>query len=224
MAAFRNARERRLWLLAAILVGAIYGSAYFVQFLLDALRSRGVLEAAIWSALLVAAAAGLALLVRQRPGRWEVALLLVAAAIYALWLRELRIIQERIHLIEYGALGALAYAALRERWQQAARPPTIESMSAAPPPPPRRRWQRWPTLWAILIAAAAGWGDELVQGLLPNRVYDLRDVATNAEAAALCVLVVAARDRLRSHAARRRLATSLVEPHGDGAAPTAAIE
>ena len=202
MARFRTPRERRLWLLAAILVVVIYGSAYFVQFLFDALRERGVLEATIWSAFGLIAAVGLGAVSRARPGGWEVALLAAAAGVYLLWLRQLHIIQERIHLIQYGALGGLVYAALRERWQT-----------------PIRRWQRWPAVCAVLIAGAAGWGDELVQGILPNRHYDLRDVATNAEAAALFVLVVAARHRLRAERARRQSIHASTTAAPDGSAP-----
>jgi lipid-A-disaccharide synthase-like uncharacterized protein len=189
---FRTPRERRLWLLTTGVVLLIYASAYFVVFLLDALRARGLLAATIWGGVVVVGAAALAFLVRARPGRWEVALLAAAAGAYLLLLRHLQIIQERIHLIEYGLVGGLAYAALLERWPD-------EGAAAAAAHRPR--WQRWPAAWAILIAGAAGWGDELVQALLPNRYYDLRDVVTNAEAAALLVLVLAARRKLRASAA-----------------------
>lgn len=195
MPRFRAPRERRLWLLAAGVVLFIYAAAYFVQFMLDALRTRGLLAAAVWGTVIVAAAAGAAFVVRERPGRWEVALLFAAAGAYLLFLRRLDIIQERIHLVEYGAVGGLAYAALCERWQSAA-----VGAGGTSVPTDRPRWQQWPALWAILIATAAGWGDELVQAVLPNRHYDLRDVATNAEAAALLVLVLAARRKLRAPA------------------------
>ena len=192
MPRFRTPRERRLWLLAAAVVLFIYASAYFVRFALDALRERGLLAGSIWGLVLVAAAAGAAFVIRQRPGRWEVALLFAAAGAYLLLLRRLHIIQERIHLVEYGAVGGLAYAALCERWGYA------NGTTISAPLDPRRWWQRIPAVSAILIAAAAGWGDELVQALLPNRYYDLRDVLTNAEAAALLVLVLAARRKLRA--------------------------
>ncbi|HXT49701.1 MAG TPA: hypothetical protein VN811_01590 [Thermoanaerobaculia bacterium] len=193
MPRFRTSRERRLWQLALAVVLFIYASAYFVRFALDALRERGLLAGSIWGLVLVAAAAGVAFVVRQRPGRWEVALLFVAGGAYLLLLRRLHIIQERIHLLEYGAVGGLAYAALCERWGHAKAAAASPALTA-----PRRWWQRIPAMWAILIAGAAGWGDELVQALLPNRYYDIRDVATNAEAAALLVLVLAARRKLRA--------------------------
>ena len=40
--------------------------------------------------------------------------------------------------------------------------------------------------------AAIGYGDELLQGILPGRYYDLRDVAMNALGAVLGILVLAA--------------------------------
>ncbi len=40
-----------------------------------------------------------------------------------------------------------------------------------------------PALAAIIITVALGWVDEAIQAILPNRVYDLRDVGTNAVAA-----------------------------------------
>ena len=52
-------------------------------------------------------------------------------------------------------------------------------------------WRRFPALAAGVLNAAVGWGDELVQGVLPNRVYDLRDVLLNAIAGALVVTVAA---------------------------------
>ncbi|HEV8241174.1 MAG TPA: hypothetical protein VGS57_17550 [Thermoanaerobaculia bacterium] len=189
MSRFRTSRERLLWMICAGVVLAIYASAYFVQLLLQPLRDRGLLGAAIWGTVIVASSAGIAFLVRQRPRRWEVALLFAAAGAYLLFLRHLDIIQERLHLVEYGVVGGLAYAALCERW-------AVDR--AAGVAGERPRWQRWPAAWAILIATAAGWGDELVQALLPNRYYDLRDVATNAEAAALLVAVLAARRKLRA--------------------------
>jgi hypothetical protein len=48
---------------------------------------------------------------------------------------------------------------------------------------------------------AAGWIDELIQGLLPTRYYDLRDVAFNAAAGLLALLAryALAHERLGAH-------------------------
>ena len=47
MARFRSARERRLWLAVAAAVVALLAALYPLQFVLDALRERNLLRAAI---------------------------------------------------------------------------------------------------------------------------------------------------------------------------------
>lgn len=77
---------------------------------------------------------------------------------------------ERIHLVEYGILGALAWWALR-----------------------RLGWVAGFTLGAALgLAALVGLGDELVQGVTPGRYFDWRDVMLNAASAALGLAVLVA--------------------------------
>jgi len=49
-----------------------------------------------------------------------------------------------------------------------------------------------------VLTVAAGWFDEGIQYLLPERYYDLRDVAFNAAAGALAVIALAGRERARS--------------------------
>ena len=43
---------------------------------------------------------------------------------------------------------------------------------------------------AVLLTTIVGWLDEGIQAVLPNRVYDLRDVAFNALAAVVCLIAV----------------------------------
>lgn len=76
----------------------------------------------------------------------------------------LAIPEERLHFLQYGLLAVLARRALALRV------------------PPARQY-----LLAIAIAATVGWGDELLQGLLPGRVYDVRDVLVNALAAVIAM-------------------------------------
>lgn len=45
-------------------------------------------------------------------------------------------------------------------------------------------------VWAALAASALGYADELVQGLIPSRIYDLQDVLLNAASAFLGQAVV----------------------------------
>jgi VanZ family protein len=74
---------------------------------------------------------------------------------------------ERLHLIEYGLLSLLAFRALRLDLS------ALKSYA-----------------FGFLIAAAFGFVDELIQGVLDNRVYETRDVAINVISAGLSLLVV----------------------------------
>jgi len=60
------------------------------------------------------------------------------------------------------------------------------------------------------LTAAVGWIDEGVQHLLPNRVYDLRDVALNAAAGLLAISIVAL-----AHAVRRSQASGVTNVDSD---------
>ena len=122
----------------------------------------------------IGVAIGIALFVRLwRRGAppWAYAALVLAAVCYTLVFTSLRAARlERTHLAEYGIAAWLAWRAV----SQHVRGPLAAYAAAA------------------LIAAAIGWGDELIQAILPNRVYDLRDVAMNAAGSVLGVVVLAA--------------------------------
>ena len=52
------------------------------------------------------------------------------------------------------------------------------------------RWGRLPLppmTTAVVLTGIVGWVDEAIQAVLPNRVYDLRDVAFNLVAASISV-------------------------------------
>jgi hypothetical protein len=113
----------------------------------------------------------LVLLRRRRAPPWAYGLLVLAAAGYVIafsWLRTQHL--ERTHLPEYGIVGCLAWRALA---------PLVPGPFAS-------------YALAAALGAAIGYGDELLQGVLPGRVYDLRDVGMNALGASLGVLVLAA--------------------------------
>ena len=177
-------RERVLWLVAAAYVLSIYGSAYFVRFASEHLRERGVLGATVAGVGAAGAVAFLAWWARDRPGLRAWALLPIAGAVYAaVWLH-LERFEERIHLPEYGLLGLLLHEAMVEHWRGAREP-----------------LRRIPALAAFALACGIGWLDEGVQHLLPNRYYDLRDVALNAVSAGLAIGLAALRRRAGRRAA-----------------------
>ena len=84
---------------------------------------------------------------------------------YIYTLREIP--EEAIHVSEYGLLGLLVYRALTHR---------VRDFSIY--------------LMAALVVAMVGVLDEYIQWLTPSRVFDLRDIRTNAIAGALSQLAI----------------------------------
>lgn len=167
----RDRTEARLWRIAAVYLGAIYLGLYPLQFVLDFLRQRNLLRLAI--ALAFGASAALLVVLgrrsRWRPGQWLVAG--IGTATMCLAALRLDVVQERLHLVEYGLLGLMAWAIVYRRDERSARPPGLAAL---------RR-----IALATLAVGCAGWIDEGIQAALPNRVYDLGDVGINAGAGAL---------------------------------------
>ena len=119
----------------------------------------------------VGAVAVMIVLVRRRSPPWAYAVLAGAAATYVVafsWLRSAHL--ERTHLPEYGVAAWLSWRAVHPLV-----PHAIAGYAAA-----------------AALAAAIGYVDELIQWILPGRVYDLRDVVMNALGAVLGALVLAA--------------------------------
>lgn len=168
MGRFSSRRERRLWLWALAVVALIFASLGFSGRLIDLLNDDTAGAVAFVLAMLLVAATILTDGLQSRPTRLEVAVAFgMAAVILMLCLR--LTLAERSHLIEYGVLGVFIHAALSER--------------AA-----RGRRVRWPSVLAILVAAAIGVIDETIQLALPHRVFDPVDMLFNTLAAGSAVV------------------------------------
>ena len=112
--------------------------------------------ASMFAAAVVALLVGL--LRQPRFRTWRLAVVLLALAVlYGAAATQSQTPEERLHLLEYGGVALLTELALPSRVRGAG---------------------RFIVAWVITIAT--GWCDELIQGLLPNRHYDLHDVALNA--------------------------------------------
>ena len=179
MSLFTSKRERNLWLWALIVLLLIYSTLWLAGLLAEILAENTLLTISFATGLLLIAitvvASGLV-----RAGKWrEVWLVVGMVAVYGMILVRLGL-QERSHLIEYSVLALLIYSALRERKQNGGK-------------------VFMPPLIAILITALLGVIDEMIQILLPNRVYDPQDMLFNTLAAVLAVgtfqLLRWARDR-----------------------------
>ena len=95
--------------------------------------------------------------------------LLIIFSIFVAYIYQLREIpEEAIHVAEYGAIGLLVYRALAHR---------------------TRDFSTY--IMAALIVGMIGVLDEYIQWVVPNRVYDLRDIRTNFLAGCLGQLAIA---------------------------------
>ena len=157
---------------------AIYLSLGFAPALAGELRERGLLTIAFGLGMLLTIATIAAPGLKARPRGAAAAVALGVATAFLLMFTRLASPEERTHLIEYGILGALLHEALAERAARG-RP--------APMPP----------LTAALAAATLGVIDEGLQALLPNRVFDPRDILFNALAGATAVAAGAVLVRLQ---------------------------
>jgi len=182
---FHTTRERRLWLAAAGWLVAIWLSLYPARGAVNFLRSRNVLMTSVLACFLIAGAVVVVWAWRRRLRLSQWAILVVSGSVYATAFAVVRRPEERLHFIEYGVMGILIYAALSERRR---------SRLAAP----ARGWTRifdpvrWPAISAFMLTTLLGWGDEVIQGILPNRYYDLRDLVFNALGGLMAVLTVSA--------------------------------
>jgi len=174
-----SSRERRLWCWTFAVLGSIYAAAALAGSLVNAIGSELLLGIAFAGGftLAIAAILGMALARGSHTEGWVA--LGVAASYVMLPVRLGIPALERTHLFEYGLLATLLYEALNERAKSGTRFPT-------------------PGLLAVVSASLLGWLDEGLQWLLPNRVYDVRDVGVNCLAAVIAVGAVAATRWLRS--------------------------
>lgn len=93
--------------------------------------------------------------------------LVVLVSLYILGLNKIELAIERMHFIEYGLLSILMFRALRHN---------LKDKSIY--------------LWSGIIVFCLGFLDEGIQYILPNRVYDSRDVIVNGLAGVLGLLLI----------------------------------
>ena len=165
---FTSDRERCLWFWAMVVVVAIYATLGPAQMLAEALRERNLLRVSVVVVLLMVGATIAGRWVKRRPGQREIGVALGVTAVYLMaWIR-IHSWEERTHLFEYGLVAILIYQALTERLRH-------------------DRRVLVPAALAVALTALLGWLDEGIQALLPNRVYDLRDVGFNALAGLMAI-------------------------------------
>lgn len=171
-------RERRYWIFTIAVVVAVWSTLGLAGSLTGYLRERNLLDAAYVLGFVVMIFA-IAFGELKRPDATDIWVATGIATAY--WMVGVRMgvpPDERTHLFEYGLVAVLIYRALCERRKGG-------------------RAVRAPAALAMLSAAVLGWIDECIQGILPGRVYDLRDVGVNAVAAVGAITGVLVLSRLR---------------------------
>ena len=173
---FTSRREERLWRAAVVCLVLIYSSLYIARPIAESLRERNLLRAAVGLAFCFTAVLLIGVVRRWKPG-WRVCLgLATAALVYAPIFLFIHLPEERLHYLEYGLFCGFVHAALMERRNNKPLPDDLGSL---------KRVVLAPWSLALVITMGAGWLDEGIQAILPNRYYDLRDVAFNFSAGIL---------------------------------------
>ncbi len=166
---FTSGRERRLWLGTLAVVVAIYSTLGPARTLVDALRERNLLRVSFAVLVLLVVVFVVREWAKTRPGWREIGVGLGVALAY--WLTFIRMDNpaERTHLVEYGVVAALIHQALLERARNG-------------------RGVRWPAVTTVVVTALLGLLDELIQAVLPSRVFDWQDVGFNALAGFMVIV------------------------------------
>ncbi len=169
MRLFVSRRERWLWACAVLVVSVVYLTLGVVRDLLQPLVASG------WGPWLFLSGCFLVLVFVLTQGmtilpRWpEIVAGVGIAVVYGFALTSIAKPEERMHLIIYGIIALLIYAALLER---SAFGRNIFASSVV----------------VVIATTILGLVDECLQLALPDRVFDVRDIFYDALAAAMAVM------------------------------------
>ena len=153
-------KEKRLWISTLVVITGIYLTIGITQPVSNILQSYGLLTPFFFLGMLLVGLTIISYGINISPNKSTVAVLLGIAAVYLMVFVRIEIPQERTHIIEYGVVAALIYQAFLERKKQGEK-------------------VHLPAVFAILATAVVGTPDELIQGIMPNRVFDVRDILFN---------------------------------------------
>ncbi|MGR3175636.1 MAG: VanZ family protein [Candidatus Scalindua sp.] len=167
---FRN--KSFVWSLIACYVVLIYSTLYIMRPILNFLKMtlKGYLNLSVVAMFLIILSLVLAHIIsnRERYGVSQYLWFLFICCLYGLAIYIVDVPEEQVHFIEYGILSALIYLALTHDINNR----SIFFLSA-------------------LIVFVFGTIDEAIQWLLPNRVFDIRDLVMNGTAGILVQLLIA---------------------------------
>ncbi|WP_422361222.1 VanZ family protein [Reichenbachiella sp.] len=165
---FTSEREKRLWLLTLVVVATIYSTLGLASALVGLIPDRRTVDDLFMFGVLTIVIAVVTAGLQKNSGKIELAVGLGIIAVYLLAFLRMTIPQERTHLIEYGVVALLIQEALNERIKH-------------------KRLMLKPAWMAIILVSILGLVDECIQGYLPNRVFDMRDIFFNFLAGSMAV-------------------------------------
>ena len=165
---FSSGRERKLWLLAILVIVAILTSLFITEELLSLFRDQNVQALIFVKVMILIAIALIFNALWKRPSGSEFAVWLGIAAVYIMLFLRLGL-AERSHLLEYSILAMLVHRALIERHNN--------GMNVSSP------------AWiAFGITFGIGLLDEVIQLFMPHRVFDWYDIVFNGIAVSGAIL------------------------------------
>ncbi len=161
-----------VWSLIACYVTLIYSTLYIMRPILNFLKMtlKGYLNLSVGVMFLAILSLVLAHIISNRE-RYSLSQYLwfsFICCLYGLALCIVDVPEEKIHFIEYGVLSALIYLALTH---------DINNRSIY--------------FLSSLIVFVFGAIDEVIQWVLPNRIFDIRDIVLNGTAGILVQLLIA---------------------------------
>lgn len=167
---FRN--KSFLWSLIACYVTLIYSTLYIMRPVIDYMKEvlKNYFQPSVIILFFILLSSILFYIIsnRERYGLSQFLWFSFISCLYGLVIYILELPEEQMHFIEYGVLGALIYAALSH---------DINSKSIY--------------FISAIIVFVFGAIDEAIQWLLPNRVFDIRDLIMNGSAGILSLLLIA---------------------------------
>jgi hypothetical protein len=166
-----GAWRRQRWAVFGLYVGTVFVTVPFTPRITLALRNTDLLGATVTGLYVVAVAAVVYYVVfNLRLADW-IAFAAVAAllCVVTVLLLGLAIPEERVHFLQYGVMALLARHACAKTEGRARIGVSIAL--------------------AWLLTSGLGLLDECLQGLVPSRVFDWRDVGMNTGAAATALLL-----------------------------------
>lgn len=166
-------RQIRLWAWVGLWTIIVYGTLYIARpisaFFRNSIPHYGVFVNTV--VFLLGLEALLIIYAVYKGGFFKnnstLIFLFAAVCVYTVLIAKVRLAEEKIHFIEYGLLGFLVYRAL-----------VVDI----------KGWQVY--LLSLLLVFTLGWIDEGIQYLLPNRVYDIRDVVMNGVGGAIGLVFI----------------------------------